>query len=199
MRNRDPRIDAYIGNAQPFAKPILKYLRKVVHAGCPEVEETMKWRMPHFDYGGGILCGMAAFKQHCAFHFKNGELVFGTRAKENEAMGQFGRITSVADLPNEKTLTGYVRTAAELKRKGIRPPVEKKKKRKPLPVPPFLADALKKNLRARETFENFSVTNQRDYIEWLAEAKRDETRRQRLRQALEWMAAGKPRNWKYMR
>jgi len=104
MGKKDPRIDTYIDKAQQFAKPILKFLRKVVHAGCPAVEETIKWRMPHFDYNGGILCGMAAFKEHCAFHFKNGELVFGTRAKEEEAMGQFGRITSIVDLPNEKTL-----------------------------------------------------------------------------------------------
>jgi uncharacterized protein YdeI (YjbR/CyaY-like superfamily) len=199
MGRRDPGIDAYIDKAQPFAKSILKHLRKIVRAACPDVEETIKWSMPHFVYKGGIVCAMAAFKQHCAFHFKNGELVFGSRAKEDEAMGQFGRITSVADLPNEKTLIAYVRKAAELRDKGIKPPPEKRTKRKPLPVPPYLPDALKKNAKARRTFENFSATNQRDYIEWLTEAKRDETRAQRLKQAIAWMAEGKPRNWKYMR
>jgi uncharacterized protein YdeI (YjbR/CyaY-like superfamily) len=199
MGKKDPRIDAYIDKSQPFAKPILKHLRKIVHAACPDVEETIKWSMPHFDYKGGILCAMAAFKQHCAFHFKNGELVFGSRAKEDEAMGQFGRIRSIADLPNEKTLIAHVRKAAALKDKGIKPPTEKKTKRKPLPVPPYLADALKKNAKARKTFKNFSPTNQRDYIEWLTEAKRDETRAQRLKQAIAWMAEGKPRNWNYMR
>jgi uncharacterized protein YdeI (YjbR/CyaY-like superfamily) len=199
MGRKDPRIDAYIDKAQPFAKPILKHLRKIVHAGCPDVAETIKWQMPHFDYNGGILCAMAAFKQHCAFHFKNGALVFGSRAKEDEAMGQFGRITSVDDLPNEKTLIAYVRKAAELKEKGIREAAPKKSKRQPLPVPPDLANALKKNAKARATFENFSPTNRRDYIEWITEAKRDETRADRLKTAIEWMAEGKPRNWKYMR
>ena len=199
MGKRDRRVDAYIDKAQSFAKPILKHLRKIVHTGCPEVAETIKWQMPHFDYKGGILCAMAAFKQHCAFHFKNGELLFGSRGKQEESMGQFGRITSVADLPNEKTLIAYVRRASKLRDKDIKPPPEKRKKRKPPRVPPFLADALRKNVRARKTFENFSPTNQRDYIEWLSEAKRDETRRERLKKAIEWMAQGKPRNWKYMR
>jgi uncharacterized protein YdeI (YjbR/CyaY-like superfamily) len=199
MGTKDRRVDAYIDKAQPFARPILKHLRKIVHTACPDLAETIKWSMPHFDYKGGILCAMAAFKQHCAFHFKNGELVFGSRAKEDEAMGQFGRITSIADLPNEKVLIGYVRKAAELKEMGIKPPAEKKTKRKPLPVPPYLADALKKNTKARKTFENFSPSNQRDYIEWLTKAKRNETRRERLQTAIEWITQGKPRNWKYTR
>lgn len=198
MGRKDPRIDDYIDNAPSFAKPILKHLRKIVHAGCPKAEETMKWRMPFFEYRGKILCGMAAFKAHCAFHFKNGELVFGSRAGEEKAMGQFGRIILIDDLPNEKILIGYVRKAAELKDQGVRPPPEKRTKREPLPVPPFLADALRKNVKARETFKNFSATNQRDYIEWLTEAKQDETRARRLKEAVAWMAEGRPRNWKYM-
>lgn len=133
MGKKDRRIDAYIEAAPPFAKPILKHLRRVVHAGCPDCEETIKWRMPHFDYKGGILCAMAAFKQHCAFHFKNGERVVGLREKEDEAMGQFGRITSIDDLPNEKTLIAYVRRAAQLKDKSIKRPPEKKARRKPMP------------------------------------------------------------------
>jgi uncharacterized protein YdeI (YjbR/CyaY-like superfamily) len=199
MGKKDPRIDAYIDKAQPFAKPILKHLRRIVHAGCPQVEETIKWNMPHFVYGGGILCMMAAFKAHCVLHFWKGEIIFGKRGKESEAMGEFGRIASLDDLPNEKTLTAYVQKAAAAKEKGIAETSEKKPKRKSLPVPRYLADALKKNVKARKTFENFSPTNQRDYIEWLTEAKRDETRRGRLKTAIEWMTEGKPRNWKYLR
>src|SRR5215218_2360106 len=100
MGSRDPRVDAYIVKAAPFARPILMRIRK----GCPSVEETMKWSFPHFDYKG-MLCGMAAFKQHCTFGFWKASLLegsIGSRAKD--AMGQFGRITSVDDLPAEKEL-----------------------------------------------------------------------------------------------
>jgi uncharacterized protein YdeI (YjbR/CyaY-like superfamily) len=195
MTTKDPRIDAYIDKAAPFAKPILKFLRKAVHAGCPEVEETIKWSMPHFDFKGP-MSGMAAFKEHCAFGFWKSKLIFGDTGKGEEAMGHFGRITSLNDLPNEKTLIGYVRKAAELNEKGIK--AWDRKKRKPLPVPAYLTAALKTNSKARETFENFSPSQRRDYIEWITEAKREETRQQRLKTALEWMAQGKVRNWKYL-
>jgi uncharacterized protein YdeI (YjbR/CyaY-like superfamily) len=194
MAKKDPRIDAYIDKAAPFAKPILKFLRKAVHAGCPEVEETIKWSMPHFDFKGP-MSGMAAFKEHCAFGFWKSKLIFGATGKGEEAMGHFGRITSLSDLPNEKALIGYVRKAAELNEKGIK--ASDRKKRKPLPVPAYLTAALKKNAKARKTFENFSPSQRRDYIEWVTEAKREETRRQRLKITLEWLAQGKPRNWKY--
>lgn len=121
MPKKDPRIDAYIDKAAPFARPILKHLRKVVHAGCPQVVETMKWSMPHFEYKG-IMCGMAAFKEHCAFGFWKGVLILGRSQAEGKGMGHFGRIASLDDLPNEKTLIGYVRKAAELNEKGIKKP-----------------------------------------------------------------------------
>ena len=195
MARKDPRVDAYIEKAAPFAKPILRFLRTAVHNGCPDLEETIKWGMPHFDYKGPI-CGMAAFKEHCAFGFWKRALIFGNSNQEEEGMGQFGRITSLKDLPDEKTLIGHVRKAADLNEKGIK--VRDRKKRKPLPVPAYLTAALKKNTKARTTFENFSPSHRRDYIEWLTEAKREETRKQRLQIALDWMAQGKPRNWKYM-
>jgi uncharacterized protein YdeI (YjbR/CyaY-like superfamily) len=195
MGRKDPRVDAYIDEAAPFAKPILRFLRAAVHNGCPDLEETIKWGMPHFDFKGPI-CGMAAFKEHCAFGFWKRALIFGNTNQEEEGMGQFGRITSLKDLPDKKTLIGHVRKAADLNEKGIK--VRDRKKRKPLPVPAYLTAALKKNTKARTTFENFSPSHRRDYIEWLTEAKREETRKQRLRTALDWMAQGKPRNWKYM-
>ena len=199
MPKKDPRIAAYIDKAAPFARPILKYLRKVVHAGCPQVEETLKWSMPHFDYKG-VMCGMAAFKEHCAFGFWKATLIFdGDKAREKEAMGHFGRITSLDDLPSEKTLIGYVRKAAELNEKGIKAPGRTQpKKKRPLQVPDYLKTALKKNAKAKKTFESFSPSQQREYVEWLTEAKREETRQQRLKTAIDWMAQGKVRNWKYM-
>jgi len=196
---KDPRIDAYIDKAAPFARPILKYLRKVVHAGCPEVEETLKWSMPHFDYKG-VMCGMAAFKEHCAFGFWKAALIFdGDKAREREAMGHFGRITSLDDLPGEKILIGYVREAAELNKKGIKAPGRTQpKKKRPLQVPDYLKTALKRNAKAKRTFESFSPSHQREYVEWLREAKREETRQHRLKTAIDWMAQGKVRNWKYV-
>jgi uncharacterized protein YdeI (YjbR/CyaY-like superfamily) len=198
MGRKDPRVDAYIGKSAKFAKPILKYLRKIVQAGCPQVEETIKWQFPHFDYKGPIA-GMAAFKEHCAFGFWKAELIFQANNAGREAMGHFGRITSISDLPNEKTLIDYVRKAAALNEAGIKAPTRAKSRAKPpLKVPDYFRAALKKNAKANKAFENFSPSNQREYVEWITEAKREETRAKRLKTAIEWLAQGKPRNWKYM-
>jgi len=199
MASKDPRIDAYIAKSAEFAKPILKHLRKIVHAGCPNVEETMKWSMPHFDCKG-VMCGMAAFKQYCVFGFWKESLIFDrTKAAEKTAMGSFGCITSLADLPSEKTLIGYVKKAAALNEAGIKAPDRiKPKKREAIAVPDYFAAALKNNARARKTFEGFSPSHRREYLEWITEAKREETRNQRLATSIKWLAEGKARNWKYM-
>src|ERR1051325_5114720 len=197
MAAKDPRIDAYIGRAAGFAKPILKHLRKLVHAACPDVEETMKWSFPHFDHNG-IMYSMAAFKQHCVFGFWKGRLIFGKTGSEDEAMGHFGRITSLADLPADKVLIGYIKKAAQLNEAGVKLPGRPMSKKKRLVVPAYLTAALKKDKKALATFEGFSYTNKKEYVVWLTEAKREETRQQRLATAIEWMAEGKPRNWKYM-
>ncbi|HEX4629660.1 MAG TPA: YdeI/OmpD-associated family protein [Chthoniobacterales bacterium] len=199
MATKDPRIDAYIANSAEFAKPILKHLRKVVHAGCPDVVETLKWSMPHFDHKG-VMCGMAAFKQHCAFGFWKADLILdrGPTA-EKSGMGSFGAIRSLADLPSEKTLIGYVKKAAALNETGVKAPGRTQpKKRKPLPMPPDFTAALKKNAKAQKAFENFSPSHRREYIEWVTEAKREETRKERLAQSVKWLAEGKARHWKYM-
>ncbi|HEX4638715.1 MAG TPA: YdeI/OmpD-associated family protein [Chthoniobacterales bacterium] len=194
MGKKDPRIDSYIKKAQPFARPILKHLRKLVHRACPDVEEKIKWRMPFFDRKGTI-CFIAAFKEHAAFGFWKGKLLFG---KENEgAMGHFGRITSMKDLPNDKQLIGHIRKAAELNQRGTQ------KKRTPrgkqsVRVPADLKAALSKNSKARETFENFSYSHKKEYVEWISGAKRDETRQRRLRTAIQWLNQGKPQNWRYL-
>lgn len=199
MAARDPRIDAYIERSAEFARPILTYLRDVVHQYCPDVEETIKWSMPFFDYRG-VLCNMAAFKQHCSFGFWKGTLLVGT-ARNEEAMGQFGRITSLKDLPGKRALGALIRQAMVLNESGEKPPA-RTKNAKPKPaaeLPDDLAAALKKNRKASAVFEAFSPSNRREYIEWITEAKRENTRAKRLAQALEWLAEGKPRNWKYMR
>ncbi len=197
MPKKDPRVDAYIAQAAPFAQPILRSLRKVVHAGCPEVEETIKWGFPHFDYEGNIA-GMAAFQQHCAFGFWKGELLFGKgKANQSDGMGHFGRITKLADLPNEQQLASYVRKAAKLNEKGVKKPRPPRAAPRPLEVPADFAAALRKNAAARQTFEKFPPGKRNEYVSWLTEAKRAETRAQRLTTSVAWLAEGKSRNWKY--
>jgi uncharacterized protein YdeI (YjbR/CyaY-like superfamily) len=193
MGKRDPRVDAYIEKSAAFARPILTRLREVVHAACPEVRETMKWSMPHFDYEGP-LCGMSAFKEHCAFGFWKGSLIV---PGSKEAMGQFGRVTKLSDLPSQRLLLGYVKKAARLNVEGVKAPRTVKRPKKEIPMPADLAAALKKNAKARGTYEGFSPGHRREYLEWITEAKTEETRKKRLATAIEWMAEGKPRMWKY--
>ena len=170
----------------------------VVHAACPDVEETMKWSMPHFMHHG-MLAGMSAFKAHCAFGFWRGSLVTGGDGGiETQAMGQFGRITSLRDLPPKREIVGYVKKAMQLNEAGVKARPRKHPPRPELPVPVELTAALRKHPKARATFEAFSPSHQREYVEWIAEAKTDETRKRRLASALEWMSEGKSRNWKYM-
>ena len=197
MPKKDPRIDAFIEKSAPFARPILIHVRKLVHAACPSVEETLKWGMPHFDYKG-VLLGMAAFKRHCAVGFWKADLVLGEARGTYEAMGNFGRITSLDDLPSDKVLTRYIRKAVELNEAGIKKPAPARpKKQKELVIPDDLQAALKKNRKALATFEGFSYSRRKEYVEWITEAKRDLTRARRLKTAMEWLAQGKSRNWKY--
>ena len=198
MGTRDPRVDAYIAKAPDFAKPILIHLRDVVHSTCPNVEETMKWSSPFFDYHGA-MCNMSAFKGHVGFGFWKGALVVDTSSgNEEPSAGQFGRITSIKDLPSKKELTAYIKKAMALNEDGVSTP--KVKKPKPdVPVPPALTAALAKNKQARTVFEGFSPSQRREYSEWIADAKSDDTRTRRLEQAIEWIAEGKSRNWKYQR
>jgi uncharacterized protein YdeI (YjbR/CyaY-like superfamily) len=199
----DPRVDAYIEKAAPFAQPILTRLRELMHKACPRATESVKWGMPFFIQQGVILCHMAAFKQHCAFGF------WGTEMKKllardghdsSDAMGTLGRITCLQDLPPDRLMLSYLRQAAELvqsgeRKKSIDRPANKKKK--PLRIPKELAAALLKNKLAAKAFATFSPTNQREYAEWIAEAKRPETKQKRLAQSVDWIAQGKTRHWKY--
>ena len=203
MVKKDPRIDAYITKSAGFARPILKHLRKVVHAGCPDVEETLKWSHPAFMYKG-ILCGRAAFKQHCTFGFWKEALLRGKGRgafkSSDEAWGQFGRITAVSELPRERVLLALVRKAVALNDQGVRLPAKPGPKgNRELEVPGDLMSALRKNKRALETFQGFSYSNKKEYVEWVVEAKTEATRSRRLETAIAWMAEGKIRNWKYVR
>lgn len=198
MGARDPRIDSYIEKSAAFAQPILAHLREVVHAACPDVEETMKWSFPHFQYKG-MLCAMASFKQHCTFGFWKGSLVLDD-VQDKDAMGQFGRITSVKDLPGKRIMSGYIEKAMQFNDAGVkvvRAPRPAKQKSAGARVPPDLAAALERNGKARATFDAFSPSNRYEYIEWVTEAKREATRARRVEQAIGMLAEGKTRNWKY--
>ena len=194
--NTDPRIDAYIDRQADFAKPILKHLREVVHAACPGCEETLKWSMPSFLYKGEILAGMAAFKAHATFGFWKGSLVVGSGNEQMSGMGQFGRLTSVDDLPPRAELEAMVRKAMALTDEGVKAPRDKHRKA-PFTVPQDMRAAIDAVPAAKATFDQFPPSCQREYVEWITEAKRDETRSKRLAQAVEWLAEGKRRNWKY--
>jgi uncharacterized protein YdeI (YjbR/CyaY-like superfamily) len=193
-------VDVYIAKSAPFAQPILTRIRDTVHATCPDVEEAIKWGLPTFMYHG-MLCGMAAFKEHASLGFWKSALILDrTGRRADESMGQFGRMTKVGDLPPRATLAGYIRTAMRLNEQGVSVPRRKPAAPRPAPrMPRDLAAALAKNARARAAFQAFPPGHKREYVEWLTEAKREETRRARLATAVAWIAEGKPRNWKYAR
>ena len=193
---KDPRIDAYIDRQAEFAKPILRHLRETVHTACPDCEETVKWSSPHFMYRGEMLAGMAAFKAHATFGFWRGSLVVGEGNEQLTGMGQFGRLTSIDDLPPRAQLAALVKRAMQLTEEGVKPPRNKHQKA-PFSVPQDLRAALDANAAAAATFDAFPPSAQREYVEWITESKRDETRTRRLAQSVEWIAEGKRRNWKY--
>ena len=192
----DPRVDDYIARQADFARPILAQLREAVHAACPDCAETLKWGMPTFMYEGGILASMAAFKAHATFGFWRGSLVVGDTAEQKGAMGQFGRLESVEDLPPRDVLEALVRKAMALADAGVKP-ARGRQKKPPAEVPDDLRAALDGNAKAAATFEAFPPSCRREYVDWVTEAKREETRARRVAQAVEWMAEGKRRNWKY--
>lgn len=194
---KNPAVDAYIARSADFARPILTRIRSLMHKACPKVEETIKWGVPHFECQG-VIGGMAAFKQHAAFGFWKQRLMkdpAGFFSKGESGMG--GRkVRSLADLPSDAMLVRYIKEAVALNANGVKTarPIKKKP---PLKVPPYLAAELKKNAKARATFEAFAPSHQREYVEWLVEARQEETRARRLASTIEWLAEGKQRNWKY--
>jgi uncharacterized protein YdeI (YjbR/CyaY-like superfamily) len=192
---KDPRVDAYIDKAAPFARPILKHLRRAVHAAVPEAAETIKWGFPHFDYEG-IFCSMAAFKAHCAFGFWQQRQL--ENRGEKEGMGSFGRLASKQDLPDDASLRRLLLEAKALRDSGQRT-VRPKRSRPAIEPPEYFLTALRKNRKALAAFEGFPPSHRREYLEWITEAKGEETRRRRLETAIAWMAEGKARNWKYSR
>jgi|SRR5579862_1970073 len=199
MGKKDPRVDIYIAKARDFAQPILVEIRERVHAACPDCEETMRWSSPSFMYLG-LMCGMAAFKEHVIFGFWKGPLVLGERAEEDGAAGAFRtKLTKLSDLGPKKAMAANIKKAMALNEKGVTLPRGPRNDRSPAAVPDDLAAALKKNRKALAAFDKFPPSHRREYIEWLTDAKKEETRARRLQTAIAQIAEGKPQNWKYMK
>lgn len=196
MGTRDPRVEAYIAKTAIFAQPILSHLRDVVHAACPEAEETMKWSMPFFVYRGSPLCNMAAHKAHASFGFWLGAQVLGDAAAE-EAMGQFGRLTHVKDLPDKRLLTRYIRKAMALSDAGVKLARSSAAAAAPVSVPPALARALAVAPEVHARFDALSPSHRREYCAWIAGARKAETVERRVATAMELIAEGKSQNSKY--
>ncbi len=196
MPTTDPRVDAYIDKSKDFAKPVLTHLRKLVHETCPDVKETLKWSMPSFEYKG-ILCGFASFKEHCTFGFWKQSLMESDAFSETKtAMGSFGKLTSLRDLPSDAVMKKLIKQAMKLNDEGVKV-TKPKHEKKEVAIPEILLEALAKNEKAAETFNNFPPSCRREYAEWIAEAKTEPTREKRLAQTIEWRSEGKRRNWKY--
>lgn len=203
MKAKVSPIDKYINDAAPFAQPILNHLRKLVHAACPEAEEKIKWGFPHFDYKGEMMCSMASFKQHASFGFWKAPLMKDPVLKETAAsevaMGHLGKITSLKDLPSDKKITSWIKEAMKLNDDGVKMVKTKPVKTTELVVPSYFTKALQKKKKALSCFESFSASAKKEYVSWVDDAKSEDTRDKRMEQSIEWLAEGKPRNWKYMK
>ncbi|MGC4103139.1 YdeI/OmpD-associated family protein [Ferruginibacter sp.] len=201
MVTKEKKVDAYIAKSADFAKPILNHIRELVHKACPDAEEKMKWSMPFFDYKGEMLCHMAAFKQHAVMSFWKASLMkdpmLMENAKSEASMGHLGRITSLKDLPSDKKITAWIKEAMALNDKGIKIAKPKPAEKKELVVPDYFTKALAKNKKAQKVFNEFAYSHRKEYLQWITEAKTEETRNKRIASALEMMAEGKSRNWKY--
>ncbi len=206
MGKKDARIDAYIIKSADFAKPILTHLRELIHTACPDVEETWKWSFPHFMYKGAILCSMASFKEHCAFGFWKAALIEDIdnvlEVQERAAMGNLGKIAALKDLPKDNVLKKYIKAAMKLNDAGVKLPSRSKPTAKgieQIKTPSYFIKELKKNKTAEKVFNEFTPGKKKEYIEWFEDAKTDITRNKRMAQAIEWIAEGKTRNWKYQK
>lgn len=200
MPKLETKVDNYIQKAAPFAQPILIHYRALVHKTCPDVEEKIKWGMPFFDYKGKMMCHMAAFKQHCAFGFFNAALMNEStlikNAESESAMGHLGKITSLKDLPADKTIIALIKKAMQVTDEGIRV-IKKAKPKVEYVVPDYINFAIKKDKKAFAIWEAFAPSHRKEYATWIDEAKTEATKIKRIEQAIEWIAEGKQRNWKY--
>jgi uncharacterized protein YdeI (YjbR/CyaY-like superfamily) len=202
MLQIDPRIDAYIAKSEPFARPILSHIRKIVHQACPDVQETMKWSMPFFDYKGEMMCNMAGFKNHCSFGFWKASLMNDPKnilTHGKTGMGDTGKLSSISNLPPEEDLFALIFEAMRLNDEGIKLPSKSKPAKTEIIVPDYFLKILKENPDAEKAFFNFSYSHKKEYVNWIEGAKREETRQNRLTKAIEYLSEGKGKDWRYER
>jgi uncharacterized protein YdeI (YjbR/CyaY-like superfamily) len=203
MGQFDPRVDAFIAKSADFAKPVLMHIRDVVHRASPLINENIKWGMPFFEYKGPV-CMMASFKQHCAFGFWKASRLNDPEgllkgSDEEASAGSFGRLNSLADLPSDEALIGFVHQMIAINESGIKEVKKPAGAKAELAMPADFDKLLRDNLAAMGHYETFSPSKKREYLEWFEEAKSDATREKRIQQALEWITEGKSRHWKYQK
>ncbi|WP_316793381.1 YdeI/OmpD-associated family protein [Pedobacter frigoris] len=203
MSKFNPAVDEYIAKSEEFAKPILKHWRQLVHNACPEVKEAIKWGFPHFDYKEQFMCVMASYKNHCAFTFLKGELMSDARLKANKdlkaAQRFLGKISQFSQLPSDEEFISFIAEAMKLNEQGIKVVTPKSEKPKVLETPDYFLAQLEQNPQAKQIFDARSDSFRKEYIAWISEAKTEATRQKRIDEALEWIAEGKARFWKYMK
>ncbi len=201
MSNFNPKVDEYIAKSEDFAKPILEHLRQLIHETCPEVEEIMKWGIPHLDYKGDMMCILASYKKHCSFSLYKAELMTDPRIIQSvsagQKMGYMDKIKSLEDLPTEDILVGYIKEAMVLNEKGIKKSKPKTEAPKEIEMPDYFSEKLAENPEIKEIFEAKSPSFRKDYLVWIIDAKTEATRQKRIEESLEWIAEGKGRFWKY--
>lgn len=201
MSQFNPKVDEYISKSADFAKPVLEHLRKIIHDACPEVEEVIKWGIPHFDYKGDMMCILAAYKNHCSFSLYKAELMSDPKliesVKAGKKMGYMDKIKTLSDLPSKKVLVAYIKEAMALNENGVKKVIPKPGKPKTIEVPDYFSEILSANPKAKEIFETKSSSFRKDYIVWITGAKTEATKQKRIEQSLEWIAEGKGRFWQY--
>ncbi|WPU95271.1 YdeI/OmpD-associated family protein [Mucilaginibacter sabulilitoris] len=201
MKNFDPKVDEYIATSADFAKPVLEHWRQLIHDNCPDVVEAIKWGFPHFDYKGDFMCVIASYKNHCSFTFLKAELMNDARLKDSKTLKPIqrflGKVTKLSDLPPDEEFIGMLKEAMVLNEKGIKVMAPKSDKPKVLEMPDYFSEKLAGNAKAKAVFESKSDSFRKDYIIWISDAKTDATRQKRMEEAIEWIAEGKGRFWKY--
>ena len=201
MSKFNPQFDEYIEKTADFAKPIMEYLRQIIHETCPEVEEIIKWGIPHFDYKGDMMCILAGYKNHCSFSLYKAELMSDTKiiesVKAGQKMGYMDKLKSLSDLPAKETLVAYIKEAMVLDENGVKKAKPVSEKPKVIEVPDYFSEKLATNPLAKEIFESKSSSFRKDYLVWITDAKTEATRQKRIEQSLEWIAEGKGRFWQY--
>lgn len=202
MKNANPKFGEYIAKSADFAKPILTHLRQLIHDTCPDVDEIMKWSIPHFDYKGEMMCILAAYGHHCSFTFWKADLMSDQKLRKNvdpkQPLGYMSKLTSLSDLPSDAGLIAYIKEAMALNENGVKLVIKRKTEAPAvIEVPDYFAEKLAANPVAKEIFESKSASFRKDYLVWIIDAKTDATRQKRMEESLEWIAEGKGRFWKY--